>query len=115
MTTAGGSATGTKIALAAQQVAQATANAAYASPPVSMQAFDCSYFVWLVIKKINPLFIREPSGEIARDRLNFQPVAGQAQAGDIISLPHWFSLRLAAAISGFILVMWRLCCHLHGF
>lgn len=81
------STTGDKIASAAVQVAVATSNATYASPPVSIQAFDCSYFVWLVIKQINPLFTRESSAQIADDQLRFQPVVGQPQLGDIVYFP----------------------------
>ncbi|MEE3624223.1 hypothetical protein UCD39_09535 [Nitrospirillum sp. BR 11752] len=54
---------------------------------MSDQAFDCSYFVWLVLKTINPHFERESSKEIAADRLNFKPIFGIPEPGDIVYFP----------------------------
>ncbi|OYV52486.1 MAG: hypothetical protein B7Z78_05650 [Rhodospirillales bacterium 20-60-12] len=79
--------TGDRIASAAISVAAATSNAKYGGPPFSIHVFDCSYFVWLVLKTINPLYKREPSAEIANDPLRFKPVVGPPQAGDIIYFP----------------------------
>jgi cell wall-associated NlpC family hydrolase len=79
--------TGDQIASTAISVASATANAKYASPPVSIHAFDCSYFVWLVIKTINPLYQRESSVKIANDPLRFKLVVGPPRPGDIIYFP----------------------------
>ncbi len=76
-----------KIVAAADAVKLATATAKYQTPPVSIQAFDCSYFVWLVIQKINPLFKRESSSAIPNDGLMFRPVVGPPQAGNIVYFP----------------------------
>ncbi|GGF09646.1 hypothetical protein GCM10011611_13930 [Aliidongia dinghuensis] len=79
--------TSDRIAVAAAKLWQTKQAATYATPPVSDQAFDCSYFVWLAIKTVNPLFVRESSDEIAKDRLQFQSVTGAPQAGDIVYFP----------------------------
>jgi cell wall-associated NlpC family hydrolase len=79
--------TSDRIALAAAQLWVTKQSATYASPTVSDQAFDCSYFVWLAIKRVNPVFERESSGQIATDTSRFQPVVGPAQAGDIVYFP----------------------------
>ncbi|MEA1648275.1 hypothetical protein UAJ10_04500 [Nitrospirillum sp. BR 11164] len=79
--------TGAKLAASAENFLITYAGARYASPPVSDQAFDCSYFVWLVIRTVNPHFEREASGAIAADRLRFQPVLGAPEAGDIVYFP----------------------------
>jgi cell wall-associated NlpC family hydrolase len=78
---------GDRIAAAAIVVWQTKQAATYASPPTSDQAFDCSYFVWLSIKAVNNLFKRESSASIVSDRLQFQPVSGPTQAGDVVYFP----------------------------
>jgi len=79
--------TGDRIAAAAIVVWQTKQAATYASPPQSDQAFDCSYFVWLAIKAVNPLFKRESSASIATDKLQFQAFSGPPQPGDIVYFP----------------------------
>jgi len=68
-------------------LAAATQGAHYQTPPISIQAFDCSYFIWLVIQKINPLFNRESSAAIPNDRLMFRAVTGQPQPGNLVYFP----------------------------
>lgn len=43
--------------------------------------------MWLSIKAVNNLFKRESSTSIASDRLQFQPVSGPTQAGDVVYFP----------------------------